>query len=89
MFSLARRNHQIEENNRRANENNRDGVTETPKCPNPGGPGKRALTAHDGRYGDDVVRVRGMPHAQEKTDREDGKSTHHKRPVRGLALATA
>src|SRR6516165_7520405 len=81
----ARRDGQIKENNCGANQNDRDRVAETPKHSNPGGPGNRALAAHDGRDGDNVVRVRGMAHAQKKSNREYGESADHKGP--GLAGA--
>ncbi len=49
-------------------------------APEDSGQGRAAdlvLPADNRRYGDDVIRVSRMPHAEEKPNRDDGKKADH------------
>lgn len=76
----TRGNHQIEKDDGGADENDGDGVTESPKSTDKRSFGERTFAAHDGGDGDDVVRVRGMAHAQKEANGENGKSADHRKP---------
>ena len=54
--------HQIEKNDARANQKNRDGMAEAPEESNEAGMANAALTANDGGHSNDVIGIRGMPH---------------------------
>jgi len=56
-----------------ADQKNRDGVADAPQRANHGGVEHAALTADDGGYGDDVIGVRGVAHAEEKAEGDDGE----------------
>ena len=77
----ARGNHKIEEDDGGANENDGDGMAQSPKSADESGFREGALAAHDGGDRDDVVGIRGMAHAKEKPDGENGQSADHREPV--------
>ena len=61
-----------EEDDGRAYQKNRDGMADAPQRANHRGVEHAALTADDGGYGDDVIGVRGVAHAEEKAEGDDG-----------------
>ena len=74
-----RRNHHSEKNDRRAHQKNRDGMAQSPEHADQSSLTYAALPAHDGGDGDHVVRVGGVAHAKEKSQRDDGEQSDHLR----------
>src|SRR5271154_3259953 len=52
-------------------------MTQAPEDSNQGGVANAALAADDGGDGDYVVRVGGVPHAEEKTESDDREESDH------------
>lgn len=71
--TYARGNHQTKQNDSGPDEGNGESVAATPQDANEAGFDDGAFAADDGGNGNDVIRVRGMTHPQEKSDRQDGK----------------
>lgn len=67
------RDNQAEQNDGRADQQNRDGVAEAPEAPNECRMPDAALAAYDGRNGNNVVGIGGVAHPDEKTKRYYGK----------------
>jgi len=66
-----RRNHHSEKNDRRAHQKNRDGMPQSPQHSDQSRVTYAALAANNRGDGDHVVRVGGMPHPQEKSERDN------------------
>jgi len=71
----------MEADDSRANHDDRDGMAESPESPDERRFRQRFLPAHNGGNRDDVVRVRGMAHAQKKSNQEYGESAHRGSPA--------
>jgi hypothetical protein len=71
------RNHKPEQDDCRTNSENRDRVTQAPERANQRRLADASLTAHNGRYGDDMVRISRVAHAEKKTKRKDGEKRDH------------
>src|SRR5580692_5303316 len=74
----TRGNHDVKEDDGSADEDDGDGVAESPKRADERGFGKGTFAADDGGDGNDVIRVGGMAHAKEEADKENRKSADHK-----------
>ena len=75
--SDARGNHDIKKDDGGADEDDGDGVTESPVCTDESGAGEGTLAAYNRRDGDDVIGIGSMAHAEKEADRENGKSAEH------------
>ena len=75
--SEPRRNHHSEKNDRRAHQKNCDGMTQSPQHSDQSRVTYAALPAHNRGDGDHVVRIGGMPHPQEKSQRDNGEQSDH------------
>jgi len=75
--SDARGNNDVEEDDRCTDEDDGDGVAQSPECTDERGFGEGAFAADDGGDGDDVVGIGSMAHAEEKSDDENGESADH------------
>jgi len=73
----AGRDDKVEEDDGYADGDDGDGVAESPKGADQGRFGERTLAAHDGGYGDDVIGIGGMAHAEQETDGENGEAGEH------------
>src|SRR2546426_2072249 len=71
------RNNQLEKDNSRAHHKNRQRMPDPPKHTRQGGPRQVPLAADDGCYRDDMIRIGGVPHSQEKTQCDDREQTDH------------
>ena len=71
------RDHKPEQDDCRTNSENRDRVTQAPERANQRRLADASLTAHNGRYGDDMVRISRVAHAEKKTKRKDGEKRDH------------
>jgi hypothetical protein len=52
-------------------------MANTPENSCPGGAADPVLPAHNGGYGNHVVRIGGVSHAKKKSDGDDGKKADH------------
>ena len=68
--SDARRNYPAEQNDRAAYGENRQCVAHAPESADHRGVLDAAMPRDNGGHGDDVIRIRGMPHAKEKSQRD-------------------
>jgi len=75
----ARRNNDAEQNDERSDQENCDGMAESPKDADERGAANGALAAHDGSHGDDVISVRRMAHAEKESQRDNRKKRNHRR----------
>jgi hypothetical protein len=73
----ARRNRQVEQNNRRADQQDRNGVANAPEDSDQAGVPDAALAAHNGGHRDDVVRIGGVADAEQKSHANHCKQIHH------------
>ena len=71
------RDHKPEQDDCGTNSENRNRVTEAPERANQRRLADASLTAHNRRYGDDMVRISRVAHAEKKTKRKDGKKGDH------------
>src|SRR5690242_5994914 len=69
----AGRNDEIEKDDRRAHNEDGAGVTYAPEGTDERGASEISLARHDSSNGDDVVRIGGMAHAEEESQRDNGK----------------
>lgn len=72
-----------------ADDEQREGVADAPENSRPRRAANAALAANDIGDGDDMVGIRGVAHAQEKTEQEDGKQSDHTLAGSGFAAAGA
>jgi hypothetical protein len=68
-----RRDHDTEQNDGPAHHHDCDRVSNAPGCPDHRRSTHSALTTDDCANGDDVVRVGGVPHAEEEAEKEQGE----------------
>ena len=73
----TRGNDEIKEDDSGADDDNGDGVAESPEGADEGGFGEGALAADDGRDGDYVVGIGGMAHTEKEADSENGETAEH------------
>jgi hypothetical protein len=73
----TRRNDDAEENDGTAHGEDRSRVTEPPEHPDRERRTSRALATHYRRYRDDVIRIRGVAHAEEEAEPEHRNEISH------------
>ena len=73
----ARGNHPAKQNDSASNDKDRERMAETPKCTNQCGLTDLFGPRDNGRNGDHMVGVRGMPHSEKKSKRDDGDQANH------------
>jgi hypothetical protein len=73
----SRWNDQIEENDERADNEDRDCVTDSPKCADQCRAADIGLTTDDGCDSYDVIGIGGVTHAKKKSQSNDGKEANH------------
>src|SRR5258708_38788382 len=66
-------NYQVEENDRGADHEDRQGVANAPKGSNQRGTSLVLLITHDSSDGDHVIGIRGVTHPEKKSYGEDGE----------------
>src|SRR5574341_202548 len=71
----ARRDHGAEDDHHAAGQNDREGMAKSPEHSDQRCAADRALPADDGGHGDDMIRIRGMPHAEKESKENDGKQS--------------
>ncbi len=71
------RNNQLEKDNSRAHHNNRQRMADPPEHTCQGCPRQVALAADDCCYRDDMIRIGGVPHPEEKSQCDDREQTDH------------
>jgi hypothetical protein len=69
-----RRDHHVEEDDHAAHHHDGHGVPDAPQASDQGGAPGAPLPAHDRGYGDHVVGVRRMSHAEEETQQDHGQA---------------
>jgi hypothetical protein len=69
----ARGNHPAEKNNSATNDENGQRVAEPPKRTDQCRMADLLVSRHNGRDGDHVIGIRGMPHAEEEAEHDDRK----------------
>ena len=72
-----RRNRELEQNNRGANQENRNRVSQSPKRANHRGVKYVALAADDRGDGNDVIGIGSVAHPQKKSQQSDGEQSDH------------
>ena len=75
--SDARRDDQVKQDDGGTDEDDGDGVAESPESANQRGFGEGTLAADNRRDGDDMIGIGGMAHAEEKADDENGEAAEH------------
>src|SRR5580704_13231231 len=71
------RNDHSKKNNCRADQKNREGMSEAPQHADQSSVSYAALPAHDGGDGDHVVGVGGVTHTEKKSQGDDGEQSDH------------
>src|ERR1700760_3792016 len=74
----ARRDHNVKHNDGSADEDDGDGMAQSPKGADEGGLRERAFARNDGGDRDHMIGVSGMAHAEEKANKQDGEAAEHK-----------
>jgi hypothetical protein len=72
----TRRDHEIEKDDRCTHGHDGEGMANAPGDARVGGSNALALTAHDRRDSDDVVRIGRMPHPEHEADGDHGQQAH-------------
>ena len=70
----ARRDHQVEDDDHAAHHHDGHRVPDAPQASDQGGTPGAPLPAHDRGYGDHVVGIRRMSHAEEETQHDHGQA---------------
>ena len=70
-------NDDIKKDDGGTDDNDSDGVAESPECAYESGTGEGTLATDDSGDGNNVIGIGGMAHAKKEADHEDGKSAEH------------
>lgn len=76
--SQPRWNHNSKENDRSADDQNGERMADSPQDSDPTSAENRALAAHDGGDGNDMVGIGSVAHAKEEADADDEQDARHK-----------
>ena len=74
----ARRDRELEQNDGRADGENRERVSQSPESADQSGVQHGAFAADDGGHGHDVIGIGGVPHPQKKSQQHDGEERGHR-----------
>ena len=73
------RDHDAEDDDRAADDDDGQGVAESPQAADQHAAAQRPLPRHDRADGDDVIRVRGVAHSEEEPERDERERGDHVR----------
>ena len=86
--SEARRNYYAEEDDGGADNENGEGVSDSPEDADPASAGDGTLPADNGGDGDDMVGIGGVTHAEKESDAKDEEGAGHSLVMRASSQST-
>src|SRR5262249_2668691 len=75
------RDHPAEQHDSNPDQQDRDRVSDSPYDADRRRTPRSSVAADDGRYGDDVIGIGGVPHPEEEPQRQDRKQTGHETAI--------